>query len=101
MNLNRLVVLGVASLLVSVAPISYAIAESAPGQSGLQNPADKPVIVAQTQTGALYSGTFAAIEAPTTGTASIVSEGRHRYLELDAAFTTSNQSPDLHVVQII
>jgi Electron transfer DM13 len=98
MNLNRLVMLGVTSLLVSIAPISYAIAEPAPVQSGLQNSTDKPVTVAQTQTGALYSGTFAAGEAPTTGTARIVSEGGHRYLELDAAFTTSNQGPDLHVL---
>lgn len=101
MNLSQLVVLGVTSLLVCIAPISYAIAESVPGQAGLQNLADKPVTVAQTQTGALYSGIFAAGEAPTTGTARIVSEGGHRYLELDAAFTTSSQGPDLHVVQII
>lgn len=39
-----------------------------------------------------------ASEAPTTGTARIVTEGGHRYLELDAAFSTSNMGPDLHVL---
>jgi hypothetical protein len=44
------------------------------------------------------SGQFVASEKPTTGMARIVSEGGHRYLELDAAFSTSNQGPDLHVL---
>jgi len=37
-------------------------------------------------------------EAPTTGAARIVREGGHRYLEIDTAFSTSNQGPDLHVL---
>lgn len=99
MDLNRLVVLGVTSLLVSVASISTAIAQSpAPAQSALQNSAVERPTVAQAQTVALFSGTFAAGEAPTTGTARIITEGGHRYLEFDAAFTTSSQGPDLHVL---
>lgn len=98
MNLNRLVVLGVTSLLVSVASISAAIAEQSPTQSALQNSGVERTMVAQAQTVALFSGTFAAGEAPTTGTARIITEAGHRYLELDSAFTTSSQGPDLHVL---
>jgi hypothetical protein len=43
-------------------------------------------------------GTFVAAEAPTTGTARVVTENGHRYLELDSAFSTTNQAPDLHVL---
>lgn len=44
------------------------------------------------------SGNFTAAEKPTTGMARIVSEGEHYYLELDDAFSTSDQGPDLHVL---
>lgn len=37
-------------------------------------------------------------EAPTTGTARIVTEDEHHYLEFDAAFSTSNMESDLHVL---
>lgn len=53
--------------------------------------------IAEAQTIAL-AGTFVAAEAPTTGTVQIVTEGGHRYLELDAAFSTTDQAPDLHVL---
>lgn len=87
MKLNRLVLLGVASLLVAAAPASYAIAA-------------QPVVqtVAQAQSVAVSSGVFVAGEAPTTGTARIVTEGGHHYLELDTAFSTSSMGPDLHVL---
>jgi len=102
MNLNRLVVLGVTSLLVSVAPISSAIAEQSSTQPVLQSSAVEQTVgqttVAESQTVAQFSGTFVAGEAPTTGAARIVTEGGHRYLELDAAFSTSDQGPDLHVL---
>ncbi|MGH2415204.1 MAG: DM13 domain-containing protein, partial [Microcystaceae cyanobacterium] len=39
-----------------------------------------------------------AAEKNTTGTAKIVIDGEHRYLELDDAFSTSNQGPDLHIL---
>jgi hypothetical protein len=87
MKLNQQVLFGVTSVLIAITPISYAIANQAPAQ-----------IVAQTQSVAIATGTFVAGEAPTTGVARIVTEGGHRYLELDAAFSTSNMGPDLHVL---
>ncbi|NJN87917.1 MAG: DM13 domain-containing protein [Leptolyngbyaceae cyanobacterium SL_7_1] len=87
MKLTRLVLLGVASVLVAGASMSDAIAN----QSTVQT-------VAQMQSMAIASGEFVAGEAPTTGTARIVTEGGHRYLELDTAFSTSNMGPDLHVL---
>jgi len=93
MKLNRLVLLGVTSILVAAVPVTQAIAS----QTGRTE--QSPVqVMAQTQSVAIASGTFVAGEAPTTGTARIVTEGGHRYLELDAAFSTSNMGPDLHVL---
>ncbi|NJK36343.1 MAG: DM13 domain-containing protein [Oscillatoriales cyanobacterium RM1_1_9] len=48
--------------------------------------------------GAIAAGKFVAGEAPTTGTARIITEDGHRYLEFDTAFSTSDQGPDLHVL---
>jgi hypothetical protein len=53
--------------------------------------------VAQAQS-ARSSGTFVAAEKPTTGMARIVEENGHRFLELNSAFSTSDQGPDLHVL---
>lgn len=103
MKLNQLVLLGatasVASVMlvsgvgagVSANPSSYAVYPlTATVQSG--------TAIAQNQTVALMSGTFVAGEKPTTGTARIVRENGHRFLELDEAFGTSDQGPDLHVI---
>ncbi len=57
-----------------------------------------PVAIAQTQKAAILSGSFVKAEAPTTGTAKIVQENGHHFLEIDGAFSTSNQGPDLHVL---
>lgn len=46
----------------------------------------------------LVSGEFVAAEAPTTGTAKIVEEDGQQYLEIDSAFTTTDQAPDLQVL---
>lgn len=54
--------------------------------------------VAQSQPVAIMTGTFLTAEKPTTGQARIVTEDGHRYLELDGAFSTSDQGPDLHVL---
>ncbi len=56
------------------------------------------ILVATRQSVAIASGNFIAAEKPTTGSARIVTEGGHHYLELDDAFSTSNQEPDLHVL---
>jgi Electron transfer DM13 len=87
MKLSQAVLLGISSLLISVAPVSLAIAGQAPTQS-----------VTQAASTAIASGAFVAGEVPTTGTARIITEGGHRYLELDAAFSTGNMGPDLHIL---
>jgi hypothetical protein len=92
MKFHKAALLGITSLLISLAPVSMAIADQAPTQIPASNP-----IVAQATT-AIASGAFVAGEVPTTGTARIVTEGGHRYLELDAAFSTGNMGPDLHVL---
>jgi hypothetical protein len=105
MKLNQLVLLGATSFLIGLAPVSHAIASQPntiatlpPAQTAPQNSTTGHTTIAQTQSVAVASGTFVAGEAPTTGTARIVSEGGHRYLELDSAFSTSNMGPDLHVL---
>jgi hypothetical protein len=100
MKLNQLALLGATSFLIGLAPVSHAIA-SQPSTIAAQPPAQtapQTSTTAQTQSVAVAAGTFVAGEAPTTGTARIVSEGGHRYLELDSAFSTSNMGPDLHVL---
>jgi Electron transfer DM13 len=93
MKFNKAALLGITSLLISVAPVSLAIAGQAPTQIPASN-----MTVAQAASTAIASGAFVAGEVPTTGTARIVTEGGHRYLELDAAFSTGNMGPDLHVL---
>jgi hypothetical protein len=43
-------------------------------------------------------GRFITQEKSTTGTARIVQENGHNYLEFDADFSTNDQGPDLHVL---
>ena len=95
MKLNQAVLLSVTSFLVGITPISFAVATQTP--TAVQSSVSNPATVAQASS-AIASGTFQAGEAPTTGTARIVTEGGHRYLELDAAFSTSNMGPDLHIL---
>jgi Electron transfer DM13 len=91
MKLNQFLLLGATAFLVGVIPVSsYA--------AGLLSNPPASTTVAQNRTVAIASGTFVAAEKPTTGTARIVRENGHRYLEIDAAFSTSNQGPDLHVL---
>ena len=92
MKLKRWVLFGITSVLVAAAPVAQAIA------SQIRSTEQASVQMVQTQSMAIVSGTFVAGEAPTTGTARIVTEDGHRYLELDAAFSTSNMGPDLHVL---
>jgi Electron transfer DM13 len=94
-KLNKLALLGTASLLISALPISSYAAQYLSNSSNSNMSA---TIVAQNQMNAMMSGNFMAGEKPTTGTATIVKEGGHYYLELNAAFSTSDQGPDLHVL---
>ena len=97
MKFNRAMLLGVTAFLIGVAPISLTVAGQAPTQT-VQTSTVRNTTVTQASSTAIASGAFVAGEAPTTGTARIVTEGGHRYLELDAAFSTSNMGPDLHVL---
>ncbi len=53
------------------------------------------VLISQTT---LMSGEFVAAEAPTTGKAKIVDENGQKYLEIDSAFSTNDQAPDLQIL---
>jgi len=94
MKLNQLLVLGTACLVTA-----FSVASCAPKSTSLA-PTAQPTVTqtVPAQSGELESGTFIAAEKPTTGTARIIAEAGHRYLELDSAFSTSNQGPDLHVL---
>jgi hypothetical protein len=103
MKLNQLLLLGTTSFAVCALSVSGYVAgvsanspSTAVGPTSTQSNSD--TTVAQSQPVALVSGTFVAGEKPTTGEARIVTEDGHRYLEIDAAFSTSNQGPDLHVL---
>ncbi len=101
MKLNQLVLLGVSSIFASVISVSGYTAVSANPSSDAVSPTASSTgsnaVVAQNQTVAM-TGTFVAAEKPTTGMARIVTENGYRYLELDGAFSTSSQGPDLHVL---
>jgi hypothetical protein len=55
---------------------------------------------AVTQSGSTdsYIGKFVKGEAPTSGTVRVVTKDQHRFLEIDDAFKTTDQAPDLHVI---
>ena len=103
MKLNQLLLLGVTSFLTSVISLSGSSAgvlanSSFNSISPTSTSTSTKVDLAQNQTVALKSGTFVAGEKSTTGMARIVTENGHRYLEIDEAFSTSDQGPDLHVL---
>jgi Electron transfer DM13 len=94
MKLHQILLLGTTSALIFTLPFnSYA----AQYLTNLSHSNNAQTFVAQASS-VIMSGSFMAGEKPTTGMAKIVSEGGHKYLELDAAFSTSNLGPDLHVL---
>lgn len=99
---NQLILLGSTFSLVSALSFSgYTARVSAnPSSDAATTTSTKTnsISVAQSQPVAIMSGTFLAAEKPATGTARIITENGHRYLELDEAFSTSDQGPDLHVL---
>jgi Electron transfer DM13 len=95
-NLNRLVPLFAIPVAISAISVSGHLPNALANQPISGN--GSSAIVAQAQPVAVATGTFVAGEQPTSGTARIVTESGHRYLEFDAAFTTSSQGPDLHVL---
>lgn len=109
MRLNKLTVLGTAFLASLTVSTAGSLIPSPAEAEGLPSPivdivvnANRkpaaPAAIAQAQTAVVLNGNFVKAEAPTTGTAKIVQENGHRYLEIDSAFSTSNQGPDLHVL---
>lgn len=95
MKLNQLLLLST-TLLIGAVPISsYATALST---NSLSQTTSSSELVAQNQVVALKSGSFVAAEKPTTGSLRIVRENGHLFLEINGAFSTSNQGPDLHVL---
>ncbi|MGQ4646374.1 DM13 domain-containing protein [Lyngbya aestuarii] len=94
MKYHQLVQLGlISACLVAISGrVISAVAAPIFDSNGIQ----KTVVSAQPT--ALLSGTFVAAEAPTTGVARVVVEDGQRYLELDAAFSTTDMAPDLHVL---
>jgi hypothetical protein len=96
MKSRQLALLSLSALMVAVVPTAIATAQS-PTQAA-QVTQTAPAPAAQAQSVAIEMGTFVAGEAPTTGTARIVTEGGHHYVEIDAAFSTSSMGPDLHVL---
>lgn len=101
---NQLVLLGTTFSLFSTLSLSdYGTRVMAIPSSDAASPTPalteaNPTTIAQSQPVAIMSGNFLAAEKPTTGQARIVTENGHRYLELDGAFSTSDQGPDLHVL---
>jgi hypothetical protein len=99
-NVNRKPIqqLGIVSALASTLAIAggaISVAQTLPQIIPLQS---TDVIVAQGTSTVAYSGNFVKAEAPTSGTARVVSKGQHQFLEIDSAFKTTDQAPDLHVV---
>ena len=66
------------------------------GAASVHQPTVRSMPVASTSIA--QSGNFVAAEAPTTGMAKIVEENGQKYLEIDSAFGTTDQAPDLQVL---
>lgn len=93
--MKRSIFAGLSILLLSTVTATIVKAESSSWQI-------KPTVAGPTvferQSATLLSGMFMSAEKPTTGTATIMTENGQRYLVLDAAFSTSELGPDLHVL---
>ena len=82
--------------LISMGTIAALPSNSYSTESLANNLRRSPVLISQTI--ALMSGEFVAAEAPTTGTAKIIDEDGQKYLEIDSAFSTNDQAPDLQIL---
>lgn len=97
MKLNQLGLMVATAVAIGTLPL---VSCATPSQSVTPAPsqaiasAPSPAVAKASE----VSGKFVKAEKPTTGTARIVTENGHRYLELDNAFSTSDQGPDLHVL---
>ncbi|MBD2105189.1 DM13 domain-containing protein [Leptolyngbya sp. FACHB-261] len=101
MRFNQLIIL-VSTLILSIG-CAREVAIDQPA-SEAANPSPSAEVTASTDPDtfapepAAKSGTFVAGEAPTEGIAQIVAKDGERYLELNQAFKTSDQGPDLFVI---
>ncbi len=89
MKTKQLILMAIAPIVISTLPL---VSSAAPVPTLDQIPT---TITSKAQT---IAGNFVKAEKETTGTARIIMDNGHRYLELDNAFSTSNQGPDLHVL---
>jgi hypothetical protein len=100
-NINRQRILQlsfISTLFLAVTGGAIGIAQTSP-QSTRRSPQNTThMILAQGASTVAYSGNFVKAEAPTTGTARVMAKGQHQFLEIDSAFQTTNQAPDLHVI---
>lgn len=83
------------SMLAATFSVSIASATFANSSASVTSSVESQVVA---QRPSVITGTFVAAEAPTTGTARIVTEAGHHYLEISSAFSTTDQAPDLHVL---
>lgn len=95
MNSKSLLKIGTASI-IGIGTILSLSSVSFSSESIQVNSQQSQIIAVKTV--ALMSGEFVAAEAPTTGTAKIVDEGGKKYLEIDSAFSTNDQAPDLQIL---
>jgi Electron transfer DM13 len=100
MKLIQIAILSLASLTV-ISAAKAAIQDRTPASSVAidlttqTSLSDRPVQLAAATT--LKSGTFVGAEHPTRGGASIITKNGRSFLQLDSAFKTSSQGPDLVV----
>ena len=85
---------GLAALMIATSSLGGYAATPAPAITPVMDTYSimNPVLLAS------LAGQFTAGEAPTTGRATIINEDGQYYLEIDAAFSTTDQAPDLHVL---
>jgi hypothetical protein len=92
------IVIGMVSVLASAFSLAATAAIANPVHKTLGSVTATESLAAQSESVVALAGTFVAAEAPTTGTAQIIEEDGQRYVVLDAAFSTTDMAPDLHVV---
>jgi hypothetical protein len=85
-----------ATLIIGGGVISCAqVSPQGTAPSGIKSP---DTAMAQSGSTGSYIGKFVKGEAPTSGTVRVVTKGQYRFLEIDGAFKTTDQAPDLHVI---
>lgn len=97
MKFNKLLSFGATASLATLVVVS-GVSTIGDANSQRGENSQKTHLVSTPITLAQLSGNFMAAEAPTTGMAKIVEENGKKYLEIDSAFSTTDQAPDLQVL---